>query len=253
MKQTSEAVIDPDRVIRPTFVLASELRPGTGQTHQHARSQLIYADAGVMVVASNKGRWVVTPRSGVWVPGGVNHQVIRKTPIHLSTLYMPSPTEHKAPACRVISISPLLKALLLKAGLYPMNERETAEQSRLLVVLKDEVASAPTHKLSIPIPGDKRAKYITDRLINDPANMDSLSDWSKRAGASRRTLERAFQYECGMSFIEWRQQMRLLHAIELLSMKQSVTQVALSVGYSDVSFFIHIFKRYLGITPGRYF
>lgn len=251
--QDNDKIINPDKTLRPAFVLASKLDVGVGKLHKHDCCQLIYADLGCMTVATKKGRWVVTPQNGVWVPAGINHRVIRKGPIHLSTLYMQSPIEKHLKTCSVLTITPLLKALLMEASSYSMEEIECDEESRLLRVLKDQIIKLPSSRLSLPMPSDARLKIIAERLVEDPGNRDSLTQWCEIVGASRRTIERKFQKECGLSFLEWRQQMRLLHAIELISMGQPITTVALSVGYNDISFFIGIFKRYLGVTPGRYF
>jgi AraC-like DNA-binding protein len=47
--------------------------------------------------------------------------------------------------------------------------------------------------------------------------------------------------------------LRLLVALEKLGAGASVTQVALEVGYNDVSSFIAVFRDALGETPARYF
>ncbi len=73
------------------------------------------------------------------------------------------------------------------------------------------------------------------------------------AGASARTLARLFEREAGMTFGSWRQQLRLLRSLELLAGGESVTSVALSLGYESLSAFVSMFRRNLGRTPGRYF
>ena len=55
-----------------------------------------------------------------------------------------------------------------------------------------------------------------------------------------------------MSFRSWRQQRRLLRALELLATGRSVTDVALELGYDNASAFIAMFRRCLGTTPARY-
>ena len=70
---------------------------------------------------------------------------------------------------------------------------------------------------------------------------------------SERSAERLFQDDLGMSFSAWRQQLRLMVALELLGRGDRVTDVAFAVGYSDVSAFIAMFKAALGATPGQYF
>jgi AraC-like DNA-binding protein len=56
-----------------------------------------------------------------------------------------------------------------------------------------------------------------------------------------------------MNFNQWRQQLRLVHALRLLAAGAKVTAVALDVGYDSPSAFIAAFRRVLGETPARYF
>jgi AraC-like DNA-binding protein len=56
-----------------------------------------------------------------------------------------------------------------------------------------------------------------------------------------------------MSFGQWRLQLRLLTALEQLAEGDAVSNVALNVGYTDVSSFIAVFKAALGQTPAKYF
>lgn len=72
-------------------------------------------------------------------------------------------------------------------------------------------------------------------------------------GATGRTLTRHFRMETGMSFIQWRQQIRILEALKLLGMQEAVTTVAIELGYDSPSAFISMFKKALGKTPGQYF
>lgn len=70
---------------------------------------------------------------------------------------------------------------------------------------------------------------------------------------SARTAARLFASETGLTFAQWRQQLRLLRGMQWLSQGRCVTEVALEVGYQDVSGFIAVFKRAFGETPARYF
>ncbi|MGD9313458.1 MAG: helix-turn-helix domain-containing protein, partial [Desulfobacterales bacterium] len=64
---------------------------------------------------------------------------------------------------------------------------------------------------------------------------------------------RHFRTETGMTFGQWRQQIRILEALKRLGMKESVTTVAIELGYDSPSAFISMFKKALGKTPGQYF
>lgn len=67
-----------------------------------------------------------------------------------------------------------------------------------------------------------------------------------------RTLSRRFVSETGFTFTQWRQQARVLRALERLADGVTVTAVALDLGYDNVSAFIDMFRRTLGTTPGQY-
>ncbi len=98
-----------------------------------------------------------------------------------------------------------------------------------------------------------RLKKIYKRLSNNPGDNRTLEDWGKVAGATGRTLARRFRLETGLSFGQWRQQIRILEALRRLGMKEPVTTVAIDLGYDSLSAFISMFKKTLGITPGQYF
>ena len=88
--------------------------------------------------------------------------------------------------------------------------------------------------------------------ISDLADNRRLEEWAADAGASARTVTRLFPQETGFSFTEWRQQARLMRALELLSAGQPVTAIAFELGYETVSAFIALFRRHFGVTPARY-
>ena len=55
-----------------------------------------------------------------------------------------------------------------------------------------------------------------------------------------------------MTFRKWRQQLRLLHAMQRLAAGEKVTAAALDAGYNSPSAFIAMFRKQLGTTPTRY-
>src|SRR6267143_780377 len=66
------------------------------------------------------------------------------------------------------------------------------------------------------------------------------------------TNQRVFLEETKMNFGKWRQQLRLLHGLQLLASGEKVTAAALEAGYSSPSAFISMFRKQLGTTPTRY-
>lgn len=80
-----------------------------------------------------------------------------------------------------------------------------------------------------------------------------VSEICRTAGASKRTIERLFQKETGMTIGRWRQQLKLMRGMQLLAEGEKVTRAALDAGYSTPSAFIARFKKMLGTTPKSYF
>jgi len=125
--------------------------------------------------------------------------------------------------------------------------------ANLIGVLVDQIEALPVIPLRVPAPRDPRAKRAADWLRENPSDGASLERVARRVGASKRTLERLFARDTGLSFGAWRQQMRLMQALERLAAGESVTEVALAVGYESTSAFVSRFRRVLGTTPGKYY
>jgi AraC-like DNA-binding protein len=156
-------------------------------------------------------------------------------------------------ACRIVSVSPLLRELIVFSTTLPRFYEPGSLAGRTMALIVDLLEFRDTVPLDLPIPRDPRLRKIFDLLSGQPADGRTVEDWGVRVGASGRTLSRLFRSETGMSFHQWRQQLRLLEATRLLGQGESVTNIALDVGYSSLSAFVSVFRKTLGVTPGRYF
>ena len=156
-------------------------------------------------------------------------------------------------SCGVVGVTPLLRELILTAAdapqLYDVNGRD----GQIMDLILSEIRSSPVMPLHLPEPADSRLNQITTAIRKNPADTRTLEEWGQHAGASPRTLARLFPAETGMTFRHWQQQARLLEGLMRLAEGEAVTSVALEVGYENPSAFISMFRRTLGITPGRYF
>jgi AraC-like DNA-binding protein len=104
------------------------------------------------------------------------------------------------------------------------------------------------HMLAMPI--DRRAQRVAAAIVADPAARDvPLARIAGESGASLRTIQRRFLDETGMSLSEWRQVVRLMVAAARLIDGESVTNAALSAGYTGTSAFVHAFRKKFGETP----
>lgn len=90
-------------------------------------------------------------------------------------------------------------------------------------------------------------------LLANPADERTLAEWGKQAGASARTLARAFLSGTGMTFGQWRRLARLRAALPQLAAGQAVGTVARHVGYQTPSAFVAAFRKETGQTPAACF
>ncbi len=240
---------------RPIVAMAKDFPSGhLIPFHQHDRSQLLYASSGVMTVTTAKGIWVVPPLRAVWVPALTGHQIVCSGKLSMRTLYIKPDTASKLPKeCCVLSVPPLLRELILYAVTLPRLYESNSLEEKIMHVIIDLVQTLKIAPLDLPIPADIRLKKISERLKIHPGDNRTLEDWGKSVGATSRTLARIFRYETGMSFRQWRQQMRILESLKRLGRKDQVSTIALDLGYDSPSAFIAMFKKALGKTPGQYF
>jgi AraC-like DNA-binding protein len=125
--------------------------------------------------------------------------------------------------------------------------------ARLVGLLADLLVALPVAPLQLPLPTDLPARHVARAILAEPAAERSIDELARAAGASRRTVERRFRHETGLSPVAWRQRARVLEALRLLAEGQAVTTVAASVGYSTPSAFTAVFRRHTGTTPSRHF
>jgi AraC-like DNA-binding protein/quercetin dioxygenase-like cupin family protein len=222
--------------------------------HFHDRDQLVYASQGVMTVATWAGMWVVPTLRAVWIPAAVPHTVTMSGKVAMRTLYLKPRLAKALPRdCCVVNVSPLLRELILHACSFPALKKGVPRQRHVIDLITDQLGAIQRVPLQLPNLSDPRARHVAGILLADPTNSQKLSQLCKVSGCSKRTLERIFQGEAGMTFGKWRQQLRLMRAVRLLAEGAKVTHAALEAGYSTPSAFICMFKKVLGVTPTAYF
>ena len=172
----------------------------------------------------------------------------------MRTLYIkPKIAPHLLQECCVVSVPPVLRELILYATTLPHLYKPESLEERIMNLILDLVQTLEVAPLDLPIPRDERLQKIFKGLSKNPGDSRTLKDWGKTVGATSRTLARLFRSETGMSFTQWRQQLRILEGLRRLAREEPVTTVALDLGYDSPSAFIAMFRKALGTTPGQYF
>ncbi|HEY4308759.1 MAG TPA: helix-turn-helix transcriptional regulator [Pirellulales bacterium] len=257
MYKQDDDLVDPDLAPRPVMTVGATIVTGTAgmevDAHRHRKAQLIYMARGVLKCEVSHGLWIVPPQCALWIPGGTRHSVKGVGILEFYFLFVEPALAPTLPdACCTVSVSPLMRELLLRCARLPTLYPVKGAESRLVTVLLDELAAAPVEKLHLPMPADGGLRRIADGMTADPSDRATVHEWAKRIGVSERTLRRLVLEETGMSFGRWRQQLHIILALQWLSQGASVQSVATDLGYESASSFVVMFRKALGTSPARY-
>ena len=238
------------------------------EPHQHPWGQVALSTTGVIRMSARRGddrssTYIVPPSRAVWIPPGVEHVVTVVEDAEIRTLYIhPSarfpddtgggPCERWT-HCRVLEASSLLREVAGQLDTRP-GDRTASERERCLSALAlDELKRAAPVPLGVELPADRRLRTLCDAVIEAPTRWSTLEGWAQHAGASPRTVARLFRSELGTSFVHWRRQVLLAHALSLSARRLPMARIAAELGYASPSAFSAMVRRTLGAPPKRIF
>ena len=129
-------------------------------------------------------------------------------------------------------------ASILEKGLF--STEETLGHIEAALMRQHTLSRATQHLIR------KAMAYIHARY-SEPLRREEIAD---HIGISADYLTDCFRQELGITPITYIRRYRIREACELLrNSDQSITQVALAVGFSDGAHFTRTFTREVGITP----
>lgn len=219
--------------------------------HRHDDHQIVYAGRGVLAIRTSAGSWIAPATRAIWVPAGIVHAHQAHGELELHLIGVPAndnPLGLDEPT--VLAVGPLLRELILAYTHTPHDD--SPERGRMRAVLLDQLRASPQQPLHLPTPASPQLRAVCEILHADPADGRTLAALGRETGASDRTLSRLFKTDLGMSFPQWRTQLRLYRALILLADDTPVTAVAHRCGWSSASAFIDVFRRTFGHTPGTH-
>ncbi|SPT50976.1 helix-turn-helix transcriptional regulator [Actinomadura madurae] len=229
------------------------LAPGAEiDAHRHDDHHIAYAGRGVVSVTTDAGTWVAPANRAIWIPAGAAHAHQAHGEVELHLVGLPAtdnPLGLDEPS--VLTVGPLLRELILAYTREPDRAGDPA-RARLRAVLLDRLRTSAQQPLHLPAPTVPQLAALCGILHADPADRRTLAELGREVGASDRTLSRLFRADLGMTFPQWRTQLRLHHALVLLAENTPVTAVAHQCGWSSASAFIDVFRRAFGHTPGAH-
>src|SRR6478736_317863 len=104
-------------------------------SHTHASHQLLFASSGAMTVTGDRTSWMIPPGRAVLIPAGVPHAIRMWGEVAMRSLYFPigapAPAFDAGP-CRVISVRPLLRELILRVAEMAALDSRLPAEARLM-------------------------------------------------------------------------------------------------------------------------
>jgi AraC-like DNA-binding protein len=220
--------------------------------HQHSRGQLLTTSKGIVRCETVDGSWNVAPVSALWIPARRPHRSIVSSRGTLTFLYFAEGVVRLPATSCFISLSPLVREMVRHLAdadpHYAINSAEAKIASALAAMLEDMHVTVPF----IPMPLNPKLRRISDELLKDPGDRRTAAQWATSVGMSEKSLRRLISSESGISFLQWRQQFRLMEAIRGLREGASVRDVANQIGYDSIAAFSTMFKKAMGVSPGLF-
>ena len=252
--ETAE-IVDPQEIPRAVAAFGFEFI-GQGpeyEPHAHPKAELILTARGLVTCDVAKGRWMVPAQCALWIPAEMSHSVRTVGEVELYCLFLDPKVVSGLPSeCCTIAVSPLLRELVIAASRLPMLYDPTGPAGSLVATMLNELGTAPVEYLHLPMTNNARLRKIADTFAINPSDRATVVEWAQRVAMSERSLSRLIMRETGMTFGRWRQQFQIMVALERLVDGEPVKTVALDLGYESTGAFIAMFKRALGMSPGKY-
>jgi AraC-like DNA-binding protein len=221
--------------------------------HAHTTGQFKIALSGMMIVASTDGHWVVPPSRVLWLAPNVRHRIRMLGKVQLRTVFVSPDYSPRLPrqSC-LLPVTPLFREALVAVAAIGASGNLNRRTRLLMDLMLEEVHEDTAAPLDLPVPRDPRLARICMHIQEHLDDMKTLREWADELGYDQRTLHRLFIQELGLSFVQWRQQAKLLAALEWLSEGRQVLGVALDLGYQTQSAFTAMFRKNLGFTPSEF-
>jgi AraC-like DNA-binding protein/mannose-6-phosphate isomerase-like protein (cupin superfamily) len=223
------------------------------EPHAHREGQVMVLVRGELTCESADARWIVPPNSALWIPPSVMHRVRARAPLEGYTVFLkPRAAPDLPKGCCTVSVTPLFREVLFRLATRPADYDRKGPDAKLVSVLLHELATVSMENHRLPMASEPRLRRLLDAMTADPADGATIKEWAKRVGVGDRTLNRILVRETGLTFGRWRRQLHIILAIQKMSRGATVQRVASDLGYESASGFVTMFRKTLGVAPGRY-
>lgn len=233
------------------------------QTHWHSEFELVRILAGRLRLFLNESEHLLTAGSSVIIPGGTVHGAEAEDCIYECIVFSPS-LLYVSGSCRSI-----IKTAVTESVFYTNNsvidrifdslcQKSPAYEFIFLSCIYNligEISAKSPLKSRHSLKNDKYEKIKTALAIIEEnySSPFTLTELSESLGMSPNYFCRFFKEMTQKTPFDYINIYRINVACELLSDGDtSITDIAYSCGFNDLSYFIKLFKKHKGMSPKAY-
>lgn len=254
----------------------------------HADIEIVYLEKGNLEILTDENAMILTPGNGAFINQNILHRIQlsgNEEAVYYSLVFHPDMIFGYANTPLYLKyVTPILEDSDFKC--FPINSN--SEKGEKILSLVEKIKNAIDEKsegyelscqanlyelwaviFSMPHKADNRSKK-SKKLINDEKRIKDAILYMEEHYADTVTLEeiassihiskseccRCFQRVLHLSPFEYLLHYRILQATKLLQQKDSsahsIADLAISVGFSNISYFNKVFKKYVHMTPTEY-
>lgn len=220
------------------------------------RHLLVYGIEGVFQIETDSASWRLPPSRAGWLPAGQMAKTTTLKPVRCISIFFKHNFIPDAPGESNIFNATLLIQEMFK---YTLRWDEThasnsSLSNRFFMTLFDlchEQMQAPS-LFTLPKAKSDDLASVLDYTLEHLSENLMLDDLARLVSMSSRTLTRRFHKEIHMTWGQYLLKARMLRAMDNLAKGMTVTETALSVGFSNISAFTTAFHKYTDHTPTQY-
>jgi AraC-like DNA-binding protein len=218
--------IDYQNIDRQLAVMRREYKTTTNfGWHSHRRGQFLVGNSGYMTAMTEEGAFMLPGGYAILIAPDLPHAVQTFGECRMHSVYLEeSVLRGFWGPTRIVKVSALLDASI--------------------EALANEIRNADPQPYTVPLPSEKQLRRLCRDLLDNPGNKLTIDDWADKVGMSRRTMTRKFRSETGMSFIEWRQRLRVSHVMRRLAEGIPLAVAGTEAGYQSLSTLRKILKTW---------
>ena len=231
------------------------------QMHWHKDFEIIRVICGTLLLKLNDCEFSVTEGQSVFVPSGIIHSA-EPVKCQYDCIVFSQSLLYNTKMCKNLVNSYMQKAVVYKNDkniniLFDFMKQKPhgfeLDISAILYLIAADIIKNNNGKSVAPNEKLEKIKPAMQMIEENFMSKITLEELALSCKLSPNYFCRFFRETVGQTPFEYITEYRIKSACESFEeRKKSVTDVCFSCGFNDLSYFIHIFKKYKGISPGDY-